>query len=64
MKIYIPKTDKLILHLLSVDDAEAVYVWVSDERVIKYMTYLSNFAFLGIEKFYIISVLLCNQLCI
>ncbi|QSX07003.1 GNAT family N-acetyltransferase [Sedimentibacter sp. zth1] len=41
MKIPILKTDRLILRPLSVDDAEAVYIWVSDERVTKYMPYLT-----------------------
>lgn len=33
MKIPILETDSLILRPLTVDDAEAVYVWVSDEIV-------------------------------
>lgn len=35
-KIY---TDRLLLRPLSVDDAEAVFEWTSDERVAKYMVY-------------------------
>jgi [ribosomal protein S5]-alanine N-acetyltransferase len=39
MEISVPKTNRLILRPLTVDDAEAVYVWVSDEKVTKYMPY-------------------------
>lgn len=39
MDIPILKTDRLILRPLTVDDAESVYVWVSDEKVTKYMPY-------------------------
>ena len=41
MKIPVLETDRLILRPLTVDDAQAVYVWVSDERVTKYMQYLT-----------------------
>ncbi len=33
------KTERLILRPLTVGDAEAVFKWVSDERVTKYMVY-------------------------
>ncbi len=39
MGISVLETDRLILRPLTIDDAEAVYVWVSDERVTKYMPY-------------------------
>ena len=39
MKIPVLETDRLILRPLTVEDAEAVYLWVSDERVTKYMPY-------------------------
>jgi ribosomal-protein-alanine N-acetyltransferase len=39
MGIPVLETDRLILRPLTVDDSEAVYVWVSDERVTKYMPY-------------------------
>ena len=39
MEIPVLETERLILRPLTVDDAEAVYEWVSDERVTKYMPY-------------------------
>ena len=33
------KTERLLLRPLTVADAEEVFVWVSDERVSKYMVY-------------------------
>ena len=39
MHDYIIETERLILRPLKIDDAEAVYQWVSDERVAKYMVY-------------------------
>ncbi len=39
MHNYIIETERLILRPLKIDDAEAVYQWVSDERVAKYMVY-------------------------
>jgi ribosomal-protein-alanine N-acetyltransferase len=39
MNIPILETDRLILRPLTVDDAEAVYVWASDERVTIFMPY-------------------------
>ncbi|MBQ8193875.1 MAG: GNAT family N-acetyltransferase [Oscillospiraceae bacterium] len=39
MHNYIIETERLILRPLKIDDAKAVYQWVSDERVAKYMVY-------------------------
>ena len=39
MHNYIIETERLILRPLKISDAEAVYQWVSDERVAKYMVY-------------------------
>ena len=39
MHNYTIETDRLILRPLKVEDARAVYQWVSDERVAKYMVY-------------------------
>lgn len=39
MHSYKIKTDRLLLRPLTVADAEAVYKWVSDERVARYMVY-------------------------
>ena len=39
MHNYIIETERLILRPLKINDAEAVYQWVSDERVAKYMVY-------------------------
>ena len=39
MHDYTIETERLILRPLKIDDAEAVYQWVSDERVAKYMVY-------------------------
>jgi ribosomal-protein-alanine N-acetyltransferase len=39
MGIPVLETNRLILRPLTIDDAEAVYIWVSDERVTKYMPY-------------------------
>lgn len=39
MEIPTLETERLILRPLSVNDAEAVYQWVSDERVTKFMPY-------------------------
>ena len=39
MHDYIIETERLILRPLKIDDAQAVYQWVSDERVAKYMVY-------------------------
>ena len=39
MHEYIIETERLILRPLRINDAEAVYQWVSDERVAKYMVY-------------------------
>lgn len=33
------ETERLILRPITIDDAEAVYQWTSDERVTKYMSY-------------------------
>jgi len=41
MEIPVLETNKLILRPLSIDDAESVFVWASDERVTKYMPYLT-----------------------
>lgn len=41
MEIPILETDRLILRKLSPDDAGAVYIWASDERVTQYMPYLT-----------------------
>ncbi len=35
------ETERLILRPLCVDDADAVFQWVSDERVTRYMVYLT-----------------------
>lgn len=35
------KTERLLLRPLTVSDADAVYEWVSDERVTRYMNYLT-----------------------
>lgn len=35
------KTERLLLRPLTVRDADAVYEWVSDERVTRYMNYLA-----------------------
>ena len=44
MKFEIPtiETKRLILRPLSVEDAEDVFVWTSDERVAKYMIYSTH----------------------
>lgn len=39
MHNYTIETERLILRPLKIEDAEAVYQWVSDERVTKYMIY-------------------------
>ena len=39
MHNYIIETERLILRPLKIEDAEAVYQWVSDGRVAKYMVY-------------------------
>ena len=39
MKELILETKRLILRSLTADDAEAAYLWLSDERVTKYMPY-------------------------
>ena len=39
MHNYTIETDRLILRPLKIEDAQAVYQWVSDERVAKYMVY-------------------------
>lgn len=39
MKEPILETERLILRPLTIDDAEDVYKWASDERVAKYMIY-------------------------
>ena len=39
MHNYIIETERLILRPLLNSDAQAVYQWVSDERVAKYMVY-------------------------
>jgi ribosomal-protein-alanine N-acetyltransferase len=39
MHNYTIETERLILRPLKIEDAEAVYQWVSDERVAKYMVY-------------------------
>lgn len=39
MEVPILYTDRLMLRPLSIEDANAVYVWVSDERVTRYMPY-------------------------
>lgn len=39
MHDYTIETDRLILRPLKIEDAQAVYQWVSDERVAKYMVY-------------------------
>lgn len=39
MHNYIIETERLILRPLLISDAQAVYQWVSDERVAKYMIY-------------------------
>ena len=39
MHNYVIETERLILRPLKISDAEAVYQWVSDERVAKYMVY-------------------------
>ena len=39
MEITILETNRLLLRPLTVEDAKAVFVWVSDERVTKYMPY-------------------------
>ena len=33
------KTERLLLRPMTVEDAEAVWKWVSDERVARYMVY-------------------------
>ena len=39
MHSYVLETERLILRPLTVDDAEAVFVWVSDPEVNRYMPY-------------------------
>jgi len=39
VNIPILETDRLILRPLTIDDAQAVFEWVGDERVAKYMIY-------------------------
>ncbi|MBR5800734.1 MAG: GNAT family N-acetyltransferase [Lachnospiraceae bacterium] len=39
MHNYIIETERLILRPLKIEDAKAVYQWVSDERVARYMVY-------------------------
>lgn len=39
MHNYTIETERLILRPLKITDAEAIYKWVSDERVAKYMVY-------------------------
>ena len=39
MHDYTIETDRLVLRLLRIEDAQSVYQWVSDERVAKYMVY-------------------------
>ncbi|WMJ87441.1 GNAT family N-acetyltransferase [Anaerocolumna sp. MB42-C2] len=39
MNIPILETERLILRALTIEDADAVFKWVSDERVTKYMPY-------------------------
>ena len=37
------ETERLILRPLNIDDADAVFQWVSDERVARYMIYNTMF---------------------
>ena len=39
MHSYILETDRLIMRPLTMEDAEAVFAWVSDEDVARYMVY-------------------------
>lgn len=50
MEIPILETDRLILRPLTVDDAEAVFVWVCDERVTKYMPYPTYTSIIDVRK--------------
>ena len=53
MEIPVLETDRLILKPLTVDDAEAVYVWVSDDRVTKYMPYQTYTSIDDVKKWII-----------
>lgn len=44
------ETDRLILRPLTKEDAESVYVWVSDPRVTRYMPYLTYTDIKEVEK--------------
>ncbi len=39
IQTYVIETDRLILRLLTAEDCEAVYAWVSDEDVARFMVY-------------------------
>ena len=51
---YETRTERLLLRPLTVEDADAVWKWVSDERVARYMvypTYTENLHFVGYGAF-------------
>ena len=50
MNIPILETERLLLRPLTLEDAEAVFKWVSDERVTKYMPYSSYTSVENVRK--------------
>ena len=47
------KTERLLLRPLTVNDADAVYEWVSDERVTRYMNYLTYTSIVQVREWLI-----------
>lgn len=53
MRNIVIKTERLLLRPLTVNDADAVYEWVSDERVTRYMNYLTYTSIVQVREWLI-----------